>query len=176
MPRRAGHHRFDVPTASFAWKKDRSMTPATPLPTYRSRFATAIFDLLNPVPYGLFVGTLIFDILYAVTRNVMWAKGAAWLVTVGLLFAIIPRLINLFHVWVPSRYPVTSLERVDFWLNFFGIAAAIVNAFIHSRDAYAIVPLNVILSVVTVVLLSLGQIVCALDKFRIREVTREYAQ
>ena len=150
------------------------MTPATPLPTYRSRFATAIFDLLNPVPYGMFVGALIFDIMYATTRNVFWGKGASWLVTVGLLFAIIPRFINLFHVWVPSRYPVTSLERLDFWLNLLAIVAAIVNAFVHSRDAYAMVPDNVILSVITVALLSIGQIVHACDKFRIRrEVIRE---
>ena len=52
-------------------------------PRYRSRFATAIFDLLNPIPYGLFVGTLIFDIIYAITGNVFWGKGAAWLVTHG---------------------------------------------------------------------------------------------
>jgi len=151
------------------------MTPATSIPTYRSRFATAIFDLLNPVPYGLFVGTLIFDIVYAISRNVFWGKGAAWLVTVGLVFAIIPRLINLFHVWIPSRYPVTRRERLEFWLNLFGIVAAIANAFIHTRDAYAIVPMNVILSVITVALLSISQIVHALDKFRVRpvEVIRE---
>lgn len=149
------------------------MTPTAPIPTYRSRLATTIFDLLNPVPYGLFVGTLIFDVLYAITRNVFWGKGAAWLVTVGLLFAIVPRLINLCHVWIPSRYPVTRLERLDFWLNLFGIVAAIFNAFVHSRDAYAAVPLNVILSVITVALLSIGQIVHATDKFRIREVIRE---
>lgn len=150
------------------------MTPATPVPTYRSRFATAIFDLLNPVPYGLFVGTLIFDILYALTRNVFWDKGAAWLVTVGLLFAIIPRFINLFHVWGPKQYPVTRYERLEFWLNLFGIVAAIINAFVHSRDAYASVPLNVILSAITVALLSISQIVHAMDKFPLRrEVIHE---
>jgi uncharacterized membrane protein len=150
------------------------MTPATPVPTYRSRFATAIFDLLNPVPYGLFVGTLIFDILYALTRDVFWGKGAAWLVTVGLLFAIIPRFINLFHVWGPKHYPVTRFERLEFWLNLFGIVAAILNAFVHSRDAYGSVPMNVILSVITVALLSISQIVHALDKFHIRrEVIHE---
>ena len=138
------------------------MTPATP--TYRSRFATAVFDLLNPIPYGLFVGTLIFDILYAVTRNVFWGKGAAWLVTTGLLFAIVPRIINLCHVWLPSRYPVTRIERFDFWLNLLGIVAAIVNAFVHSRDAYAMVPLNAILSAVTVALLSIGRIAQARHK------------
>jgi uncharacterized membrane protein len=140
---------------------------------YRSRFATAIFDLLNPIPYGFFVGTLIFDIVYANTADVLWAKGAAWLVTVGLLFAIIPRFINLGHVWFPSRYARTSFEKLDFWLNLLGIVAAILNAFVHSRDAYAIVPENVILSVVTVALLSAGQIALAFDKFGFKEPARE---
>ena len=139
------------------------MTPTHP--TYRSRFATAVFDLLNPIPYGLFVGTFIFDIAYAGTRNVFWGKGAAWLVTGGLLFAVIPRLINLCHVWLPSRYAVTRSERLDFWLNLAGIVAAIFNAFVHSRDAYGMVPLNVILSAITVGLLSIGQITLALRKF-----------
>jgi uncharacterized membrane protein len=149
------------------------MSSAVPVHHYRSRFATAIFDWLNPVPYGLFVGTLIFDIVYAITRNVFWGKGAAWLVTVGLLFAIVPRFINLGHVWIARRRVVSRMEKVDFWLNLLGIVAAIINAFIHSRDAYGMVPLNVILSIVTVVLLSIGQLVLAFDKFGYRETGHE---
>lgn len=140
---------------------------------YRSRFATAVFDLLNPIPYGLFVGTLIFDVVYAITANVLWAKGAAWLVMAGLIFAIIPRLINLCHVWIPSGSMVMRSEKIDFWLNLVGIVAAILNAFVHSRDAYGIVPENVVLSVITVALLSLGQIVLAFDKFGLKEASRE---
>ncbi|WP_174362583.1 DUF2231 domain-containing protein [uncultured Caballeronia sp.] len=147
------------------------MTPTSP--RYRSRLATSLFDLLNPIPYGLFVGTLIFDIIYAITENVFWAKGAAWLVTVGLIFAIIPRFINLGHVWFGYRYAGKNRERLAFWLNLLGIVAAIVNAFVHSRDAYAQVPLSVILSVITVVLLILAQIVLAFDKFDFKETARE---
>jgi uncharacterized membrane protein len=147
------------------------MTPTSP--RYRSRLATSLFDLLNPIPYGLFVGTLIFDIIYAVTENVFWAKGAAWLVTVGLIFAIIPRFINLGHVWFGLRYAGKSRERLVFWLNLLGIIVAIVNAFVHSRDAYGMVPLNVILSVITVALLSFGQVVLAFDKFGSKETARE---
>ncbi|PLZ03696.1 hypothetical protein CY652_04765 [Burkholderia sp. WAC0059] len=147
------------------------MAPASP--KYQSRLATAVFDLLNPVPYGLFVGTLIFDIVYTITANVFWVKGAAWLVTVGLFFAIIPRVINLIHVWIPSRHTVTHIEKLDFWLNLVGILAAIVNAFVHSRDAYATVPMSVILSVITVALLSVGQIALAFDKFVLAEVAHE---
>lgn len=147
------------------------MTPT--LLRYRSRPATTLFDLLNPIPYGMFVGTLIFDIIYAANADVLWAKGAAWLVTIGLFFAIIPRLINLGHVWFGPHGTVRAVERTDFWLNLLGIVAAIVNAFIHSRDAYGIVPLGVILSVITVVLLSLGHIVMAFDKFGFKESARE---
>jgi uncharacterized membrane protein len=142
-------------------------------PRYRSRLATTLFDLLNPIPYGLFVGTLIFDIIFANTDNVFWGKGAAWLVTTGLFFAVIPRFINLGHVWFASRQTVTSIERVDFWLNLLGIIAAILNAFVHSRDAYAMVPQNVILSVITVVLLSAGHIALAADKFGFKETAHE---
>ncbi|MEX3937176.1 DUF2231 domain-containing protein [Paraburkholderia phymatum] len=145
-------------------------SPMTATPIYRSRFATTVFDVLNPIPYGLFVGTLICDIVYASSRNVFWGKEAAWLVTMGVLFAIIPRLINLCHVWIPSRYPVLGIERLAFLLNLLGIAAAIVNAFVHSRDAYAMVPLNIVLSVITVVLLCIGQIVLASVKVGVREI------
>ncbi|MCY0387779.1 hypothetical protein OVY01_11145 [Robbsia sp. Bb-Pol-6] len=140
---------------------------------YRSRPATAIFDLLNPIPYGFFVGTLIFDLIYTANADVLWAKGAAWLVTIGLFFAIIPRFINLAHVWFAPRGAVGPAERIDFWFNLLGIVAAILNAFVHSRDAYGIVPENVILSVLTVVLIGLGHIVLAFNKFGFKEGVRE---
>jgi uncharacterized membrane protein len=154
--------------------KDLFMKRATL--AHRSIPATAVFNLLNPVPYGFFVGTLMFDIIYAVSRNVFWGKGAAWLVSTGLLFAIIPRVINLCQVWLPSRYRASRLEKLDFWLNVLGMAAAIANAFVHSRDAYAMVPLNVILSTLTVVLLSIGQIARAFDTVPAPLVIRETAR
>lgn len=138
-----------------------------------SKIAPVIFELMNPIPYGLFVGTLIFDITYMNTRNVFWGKGAAWLVTVGLILAIIPRLLNLGHVWLPRRRPLARFERVDFWLNLLGIIAAIINAFVHSRDAYGMVPDNVILSIITVALLGIAQVTVALDRLDLAEVAHE---
>lgn len=143
------------------------MTATTP--RYRSRFATILFDLLNPVPYGFFVGTLAFDIIYAESANVFWTKSAAWLVTIGLLFAIMPRLINLGHVWFSPGYAAMRAEKLDFWLGALGIITAIVNAFVHSRDAYAVVPESMILSVITVLFLGSGQVVLALGKFSAKE-------
>lgn len=61
--------------------------------------AMVIYNLLNPVPYGFFIAGLIFDIIYLYSTNVMWGKCASWLIALGLIFAIIPRLINLAQVW-----------------------------------------------------------------------------
>lgn len=129
----------------------------------RSVVADAIYGLLNPIPFGFFAAALIFDIIYARSAEVMWGKGAAWLIVFGLLFALIPRLINLVQVWITGRRYSTSADKLDFWLNLFAIVAAIFNAFMHSRDAYAVVPAGVWLSVCTVILLSTAHIVIAVQ-------------
>jgi uncharacterized membrane protein len=132
-----------------------------PVAPRRSAVANAIFGLLNPIPFGFFVAALIFDIIYAKNGVILWGKSAAWLITIGLLFAIIPRLVNLTQVWITSRRFSTGADHVDFWLNFVAIVAAILNAFVHSRDAYAIMPAGVWLSVVTVALIAIGHVVIA---------------
>jgi uncharacterized membrane protein len=131
---------------------------------HRSIVAESIYGLLNPIPFGCFVAALIFDIIYAKTAVMLWDKGAAWLIVFGLLFAVVPRLVNLAQVWVTSRRTATRTDKLDFWLNLFAIVVAIVNAFVHSRDAYAVVPAGLMLSVCTVVLLSIGNTVIAVER------------
>ena len=128
---------------------------------HRSVVANAIYALLNPVAFGFFVAGLIFDITYANTAVVLWGKSAAWLITLGLLFAVIPRLINLVQVWITSRQFATRADRLDFWLNLVAIVAAIFNVFVHTRDAYEVVPTSVWLSLCTVLLLAIAHVVMA---------------
>jgi uncharacterized membrane protein len=130
----------------------------------RSIVAESIYGLLNPIPFGCFVAALIFDVIYSKTAVMLWDKGAAWLIVFGLLFAVVPRLVNLTQVWITSRRTATRTDKFDFWLNLFAIVVAIVNAFVHSRDAYAVVPTGLWLSVCTVVLLSIGNIVVAVER------------
>jgi len=126
--------------------------------------ANAVYGLLNPIPFGCFVAALIFDVVYARSGELLWNKSAAWLIAIGLLFAIIPRLINLVQIWGPSRRAALTSDKLDFWLNLLAIAAAIVNAFVHSRDAYAVVPAGVWLSACTVILLSIGNVVVSVRR------------
>jgi uncharacterized membrane protein len=72
-------------------------------------------------------------------------------------------LINLVQVWITSRRLATRADRLDFWLNLLAIVAAIFNAFVHTRDAYEVVPTSVWLSLCTVILLSIAHIVMAVQ-------------
>jgi uncharacterized membrane protein len=122
------------------------------------RFARAVYGVLDPIPFGMFAGALIFDIIYEQTGEILWVKAASWLIPFGLIIAILPRFINLADVWIGRRTTATGADKVDFWLNLLAIVAAIFNAFVHSRDAYATMPSGVWLSAATVALIALGQI------------------
>lgn len=134
--------------------------PASP---HRSVVANALYEVLNPIPFGCFVAALVFDIIYMRTAVIQWDKGAAWLIVFGLLFAIIPRLVSLAQVWITSRHIARRADRLDFWLNLLAIVAAIFNAFVHSRDAYASMPTGAWLSALTVFLLAIGRISVAVQ-------------
>jgi uncharacterized membrane protein len=145
--------------------------------THTSRFSitSAIFDVLDPIPFGFFVGALIFDILYSNTYTVLWVKAAAWLISIGLLFAIIPQLINLGRTWFGKRRIRTRNLAINFWLQVIAIVAALFNAFVHSRDAYATMPAGVWLSVLTVLAMVIGRIVLAADYVVYKEVSHGQA-
>ena len=132
-----------------------------PVVPRRSVVASAVYGLLNPIPFGCFVAAFVFDILYVRTAVMLWDKAAAWLIVMGLLFAIVPRLVNLVDVWFTPRPATVHVDRMDFWLNLLAIVAAVFNAFVHSRDAYAVVPAGVWLSAITVALLAVGHVLVA---------------
>lgn len=145
--------------------------------THTSRFSitTAIFNVLDPIPFGFFVGAMIFDILYVNTYTILWVKAAAWLITIGLFFAIIPQLINLGRTWFGKHRVRTRNLTVNFWLNVVAIVAAIFNAFVHSRDAYGSMPTGVWLSILTVLALVVGRIVMAGDYVNYKEYSHGQA-
>lgn len=130
----------------------------------RSKAAAIAFDLLDPIPYGLFLGALVFDVIYARSAEILWVKTAAWLIAIGLLSAVLPRLINLVRVWFPGSTQRAAGEMIGFWLNLLAIAVAITNAFVHSRDAFGVMPEGVWLSALTVALLVAARVMSTLQQ------------
>ena len=128
-----------------------------------STLAAVVFDLLNPIAFGFFVGALVFDIVYAGNADVMWFKSAAWLISIGLVVSIVPRFVNLARVWFPGRHGSSVRDKAAFVLHLLGIVAAIVNAVVHSRDAYGVMPDGLWLSVLTVALFVAGNVLLTLQ-------------
>jgi len=128
-----------------------------PLDTPRSTarmFGHPIHPMLVPVPIVCFVGTLVTDIVYWRTAEMQWANFSAWLLTIGLLVSILVVIAGLTDFLGDRR--IRSLRQA--WIHGVGNAVAlvlaIVNAFVHSRDAYtSVVPTGLVLSALVVLIL-----------------------
>ena len=67
--------------------------------------------MLVPIPLTCFVGTLITDIVYAKTANMMWADISAWLLTVGLIVSIFVVLAGVIDFFGERRIRVQPPQR-----------------------------------------------------------------
>lgn len=110
--------------------------------------------MLVPVPIFCFVATLVTDIVYWRTAAMQWANFSAWLLVVGLLFAVCAAAAGLIDFFREPR--IRELRAA--WVHGVGNAAVLVlsvfNAMIHARDAYtSVVPSGLILSALVVAIL-----------------------
>jgi uncharacterized membrane protein len=113
-----------------------------------------IHPMLVPFPIACFVGTLISDIVYWRTAEIMWSTFSAWLLTVGLLIGGLAALAGLID-FLGSR---AIRAKPPAWLHLIGnilvLGLSLLNAFVHSRDAWtSVVPTGLILSAVVVVIM-----------------------
>lgn len=103
--------------------------------------------LAGSVP--LFIGGLLSDIAYYQTQQIQWANFAAWLIAGALLLsglALLFALGNLFGARFRGRRPAAYFLLLLAWV------LGLVNAFEHAKDAWAVMPAGLILSVVVSVL------------------------
>lgn len=104
--------------------------------------------LAGTVP--LFLGALLSDIAYFKTYQIQWSNFASWLIAGGLLFcglALLFALVNLVRAEHKTGRPV-----VYFLLLLATWVLGLVNAFEHAKDAWAMMPLGLILSVIVTLL------------------------
>jgi uncharacterized membrane protein len=110
--------------------------------------------LLVPIPIVCFVATLLTDIVYAITANIMWADMSAWMLTIGLIVAAFAVLAGIIDFFGDRRIRAIKAAWLHGLGNGMALALAIVNAFVHSRDAYtSVVPWGLTLSAVVVAIL-----------------------
>jgi uncharacterized membrane protein len=111
--------------------------------------------LINPGA-ALLIAALATDVAYTNTLLFQWANFSIWLLTGGLLLAALAGLALILDI---ASRRITGID----WLRFSGFVAAallsLLNAMVHSRDAYtAVAPDGLELSVlVSAILVILGR-------------------
>lgn len=105
-------------------------------------------------PIACFTCALFTDIAYVQTMGMMWADFSDWLLAVGMAGGIIAALVGLVSL---ARHRSRDRARTV-WPVVIGsllvLAVALLNNFVHSRDAWtSVMPTGLALSAVTVVLI-----------------------
>jgi uncharacterized membrane protein len=113
-----------------------------------------LHPVLVPFPIACFVGTLLTDVAYWRTAEMMWADFSAWLLVVGLIMGVMAAVAGLID-FLGNRLVLTQTPA---WAHMLGNVVVLVlslfNALIHSRDAWtSVVPTGLILSAVVVLIL-----------------------
>ncbi|CDN53018.1 Succinate dehydrogenase cytochrome b subunit family protein [Neorhizobium galegae bv. officinalis bv. officinalis str. HAMBI 1141] len=113
-----------------------------------------IHPMLVPFPIACFVGTLLTDIAYWRSAEMMWANFSAWLISAGVVLGLIAAIAGLVD-FIGDR---AIRSQRPAWPHVIGnlivLVIATINMFIHTRDAWtSVVPWGLTLSAVTVVIL-----------------------
>jgi uncharacterized membrane protein len=113
-----------------------------------------LHPMLMCFPISCFIGTLLTDIAYARTAEMMWADFSSWLIAAGVVLGWLACIAGIVDL-VGRRY-VTA--PVPAWAYAIGILVVMIvatfNMLIHTRDAWtSVVPWGLALSGITVVLL-----------------------
>jgi len=114
-----------------------------------------VHPALVPFPIAFFVGALVTDLAYWRTADMMWADFSIWLITAGLImgaFAAIAGVIDFLGNRHIRRLSPAWAHALG---NIVALGLALLNAFVHSRDAYtSVVPEGLLLSALVVIILA----------------------
>jgi uncharacterized membrane protein len=117
-----------------------------------SAHAHPIHGVLSAFPLAFFVGALVTDVIYANTADMQWANFSVWLITFGLFMGVLAAVAGVVDAIAFSR----QRRRRPLWHSLGTgamMALALVNAFVHSRDAWtSVVPTGLALSAIVAVL------------------------
>lgn len=118
-------------------------------PVYRST-PSPLHAILLAGTVPLFLGALLSDVAYYQSFQIQWSNFASWLIAGGLLFcglALLFALVNLIRADHKAGRPV-----MYFLLLLVTWVLGLINAFEHAKDAWAVMPSGLILSVIVTLL------------------------
>lgn len=126
-------------------------TTDEPVERFRAKRPWLLHPFFVSIGGALLIAAFLSDVMYSQTSLMQWSNASEWLIAVGLMFALVAAIVLLIEVLIGTARPIS-------WLNFMLLAGAaimsIVNAFVHSRDAWTtVVPEGIWLSAISALLL-----------------------
>lgn len=132
---------------------DRASEPGNP-PSTAKIAGHPLHPMLVPFPIVCFVGAFATDLAYWRTADMQWANFSAWLLAAGLVFGVLAALAGLIDFLSHRRVRAQKPAWAHMLGNVLVLGLSLVNAFVHSRDAWtSVVPTGLILSSVVVLIL-----------------------
>ena len=124
-------------------------------PIARSRTHAPLHPFFVGLGGALLMAALFTDYMYMSNSLIQWANFSVWLITGGLVLALIAAIFLVIDFALGRGGPIR-------WLDFGLVGAAailsLINVFVHTRDAWtSVVPTGITLSIiVTILLLAAG--------------------
>lgn len=110
--------------------------------------------MLVPVATVCFIATLIADIVYSRTANMLWADMSDWLLSTGVIVFGLVTAAGLAAILTDRERRQLRLAWLHLAVNFTAFILAFFDALVHTRDAYtSVVPGGLTLSALVVLLL-----------------------
>lgn len=125
------------------------MPTTTPNRTY-PRASGRWRALMLAAALPLFLGAVLCDYAYWSSYEIQWSNFAGWLMAGALVFAIIALACALLDLLRASRRGKRSIAYLLLLLA--TVVLGVINALVHARDAWAVMPTGMLLSVVVLAL------------------------
>jgi len=139
-----------------------------PVPLRTRSFGLPLHPIVLGLPFICFFGGMITDIAYFRSYDIAWKNFSDWLIAGGMVLGALGAVVGIVDLLRPA---VRANRLLVPYAIAYAVAMilALINNFIHSRDAYGAMPAGLILSVLTVLVLTgasaLGAILLRQSRF-----------
>lgn len=128
------------------------MATYTDTPAARSEIRWAIYPIFLQFPVVCFTLTLLTDIAYWATENLMWQNFSSWLLLAGNVLAVVAAVVAVLEFALGS--PEARLGWVLAVGSVVAFVLSVLNSFVHAGDGWtAVVPWGLTLSAATVIVM-----------------------
>jgi uncharacterized membrane protein len=123
------------------------------VPLRTRSYGLPLHPIVLGLPFVCFFAGMITDIAYFRTYDIAWKNFSDWLIAGGMVLGALGAIVGIVDLLRPA---VRANRLLAPYAIAYAVAMvlALLNNFIHSRDAYGAMPAGLILSVLTVLVLT----------------------